>query len=97
MIELRSKHYKFLRRDITRKLYDKAKSLSNRVGVDTSNLSICGYNFTIFSFIKYNKAKKIISRKTYVEYNPQDYHLIKNVIKLEQLYNVPLIGEGLST
>ena len=96
MIELRSKHYKFVRRDIIRKLYEKYKNSSSLVCY-TSRFSICDFGFTVYTFQKHTINKTIKSRRTYVEFNPQDYHLLKNMIKLEQLYNVPLIGEGLST
>ena len=96
MIELRSKHYKFVRRDIIIKLYEKYKGSYNR-DCYTTTFNICGYGFTVYTFQKHTINKTIKSRKTYVEFNPQDYHLLKNMIKLEQLYNVPLIGKGLSS
>ena len=96
MIELRSKHYKFIRRDILIKLCEKYRDSGTLLGVYTSSLHVCGVSFTLFTFEKY-KSKKLVRRKTYVEFLPQNYHLLKNVIKLEQLYNVPLIGEGIST
>lgn len=95
MIELRSKHYKFVRKDIIRKLYDKYRAKSGW-DVTTASISIAGQNLTGFRFERFRK-QVLKRRRIYIEFLPEQYQLIKNIIKLEEFYDLPLIGEGISS